>query len=159
MKQAVGMIAAAMEAADPQATNLFRLGAAAFGQEVASVAIDYQSTLSTCANTTVFTPDDAFAATAKDMSLTDVVVGTNAMGSSQVDDITAHVRRVAGKVFSETWVPDQSIREVAAAAHARVFSLDTLLGAPAGGWPDSRYADLLESNLAVLSSALGCESQ
>jgi ABC-type Zn uptake system ZnuABC Zn-binding protein ZnuA len=153
------MIAEAMEAADPQAVRVFRQGAAGFGEEVASAAIDYQSTLSTCASTTMFTPDDAFAATARHMSLTDVVIGAGAVGPSQVDGFAAHVGRVGGRIFSETWVPDQAVRQVATAAHARVSSLDTLLGAPAGGWPDSRYTDRLESNLGVLSSALGCQSQ
>jgi zinc transport system substrate-binding protein len=158
MKRAVAAIATAMEAADPPAARLFEDGATAFTAEVASDGIDYQSTLSTCSRTTMFTPDEAFQAMANDMGLKDVVVGTTPLEAARGAWFADRVEHVGGRIFSETWVSDDAVREVASGAHTKVSALDTLLGAPAGGWPDSRYIDLLESNLGVLSSALGCES-
>jgi ABC-type Zn uptake system ZnuABC Zn-binding protein ZnuA len=159
MKAAVESIAAAMEAANPLAAGLYREGATAFGAEVSSDAIDYQSTLSTCSRTTILTADGAFASMAKDNGLTDVVIGTSPLGAAQVGTLAGQVGRTDGRIFTETWTPDGTVEQVASAVHAKVSTLDTLVGAPAGGWPDSRYVDLLESNLGVLSSALGCESQ
>jgi zinc transport system substrate-binding protein len=159
MKGAVGSIAAAMEAADPAAAGLFREGATSFAAEVSSDGIDYQSTLSTCSRTTILTPDGAFASMAKDNGLTDVIVGTGTLQAAQVETFAGRVERAGGKIFSETWTPDDAVRQVALAVHAKVSTLDTMIGAPAGGWPDGRFVDLLEANLGVLSSALGCESQ
>jgi hypothetical protein len=59
--------------------------------------------------------------------------------------------------FSEPFTGQGTIRAVAAAAHLRVRSLDTLTGPPAGGWPrGATYINLLEANLGALNNALGC---
>lgn len=158
MKQAVGSIAAAMEAADPPAAQVFRQGATDFAAEVSSDGIDYESTLSTCPRTTIFTPDGAFASATSIAGLTNVVVGTSPLSPGRVAALAKEVGRTGGKVFSETWVPDTAIRQVATAAGVKVSALDTLLGPPPHGWPDARYIDLLESNLSALSSALGCST-
>jgi len=159
MQKAVALIAGAMEEADPAAAGLFRQGEQAYAASVQSTGIDYESTLSACPRMTIFTADSAFAAMANDYGLRDVVVGSSS-GASQADvRSAANTVEASGAttVFSESWQPVGLVDAVAATAHVRVRLLDTLAGPPPGGWPhQADYINLMESDLGVLSSALGC---
>ncbi len=159
MQRAVAAIAKAMEAANPGAAGLYRDGEQDFAASVQSTGIDYESTLSACPRSTIFTADDAFGAMARDYGLQDEVVGSGAaVSTSAVAAAAAHVEADgATTVFAEPWVSEGAVVAVAAAAHARIRTLDTLAGPPEGGWPpQANYLNLLESNLGSLSSALGC---
>jgi zinc transport system substrate-binding protein len=159
MVRAVSRIAAAMEAADPRAAGAFRRGEAGFRAEVQSTAIDYESTLSACPRTEIFTPDGAFSAMAHNFGLQDYFLGVGAHPSSAAVRAGAASVDSAGAstLFSEPWVPAGSVVAVARATHTKVATLDTLAGPPAGGWPaNADYINLLEANLGTISSALGC---
>jgi len=159
MQRAVALIAGAMEAADPAATGLFRQGEQAFAASVESTGIDYESTLSACPRTTIFTADSAFAAMSSDYGLRDIAVGSSpAPQPSAVRGAATAMEGVgATTIFSEPWLPSATVDAVAAAAHAKLRVLDTLEGPPPGGWPrQADYIKLMESDLGALSSALGC---
>ena len=152
MQNAVAQLAAAMEAANPPAAALYRQGERAFSDILASTGIDYSSTLSTCLAQTMFTPDQAFSAMAGQYGLKDVVLaGPGATARVEGSDATT--------VFAETWADDRTVEAAAGAAHLRVRVLDTLLGPPAGGWPDrATYIDRLEANLGTLTAGLNCSA-
>lgn len=159
MRQLVPIVEAAMERADPAHADAFKAGGRALEVELDSTAIDYQSTLSTCPRRTVFAADDAFASVARRYDLDYTALGTAAAPDpAKVASDAASVRSAgATAVFSETWVPPATVDAVAAAAGVKVRTLDTLLGAPPGGWPrEATYINLLESNLGRFNDALGC---
>jgi zinc transport system substrate-binding protein len=159
MQKAVGLIAGAMEAADPAAAGLFRQGARAYEASVQSTGIDYESTLSACPRMTIFTVDSAFAAMAGDYGLRDATVGSSSDAAPAAVRAAASAVQAAGAttVFSEPWRPGGLIDAVATTAHVKVRLLDTLAGPPPGGWPrQADYINLMESDLGALSSALGC---
>lgn len=158
MRQLVPIVEAAMERADPAHAGAFKAGGRALEVELDSTAIDYQSTLSTCPRRTVFAADDAFASLARRYDLDYTALGTSAPDPAKVASEAASVRSAgATAIFSETWVPPATVDAVAAAAGAKVRTLDTLLGAPPGGWPrEATYINLLESNLGRFNDALGC---
>jgi len=159
MGRALPVIAAALEKANPGAATLYRDGAEAFGDEVASTEIDYESTLSTCPHRTIVTPDGAFLSVAADYDLVDQVVGTAPHPDAAL--VAAAAARVSAAglttVFSEPFADNATIEAVAAGAHVKVRVLDPLTGPPPGGWPSqANYLNLLEVNLGTLSNALGC---
>jgi ABC-type Zn uptake system ZnuABC Zn-binding protein ZnuA len=157
MQKVVASIAATMVAVNPAAAGLYKDGAEGFNAEVNSDGIDFQSTLATCPRGTIFTADGAFSSMANDYGLKDVVIGTGVADAASIDSVVAQIQRLgATTVFSEPWTPDADVQAVATAAHVKVDTLDTLTGPPAGGWPEANYIALLESDLGVLSSALGC---
>jgi ABC-type Zn uptake system ZnuABC Zn-binding protein ZnuA len=150
----VNRIESAMAAADPEASSLFKAGAQAFEAEVDSTGIDYQNTLAVCPRTTIFTADDAFSAMAAAYGLHDVVVGTSPLSQSAVSALSAQVHTSgAGDVFEEPWAGAAAVRAVAAVTDVGVRTLDTLVGASAGG---TTYIQLLEANLSQLNDALAC---
>ena len=162
MRSAVEQIASAMETADPRDAATFRSGAVAFRDTLGSTDIDYQSTLSTCPRRDVFVPDVAFAEMTRRYGLTlHVVAGVDQPQAAVVRSAVAAIQATATTtVFVETWGPQPAVRAAAAAAGVKVRYLDTLLGAPPGGWPrQATYVNLLEANLGALSSALGCPDQ
>jgi zinc transport system substrate-binding protein len=159
MQRAIAAIARAMEDTNPEAAGLYRSGEQDFSASVESTGIDYESTLSACPRTTIFTADDAFGAMARDYGLRDVVVGSSPDPSqSSVSGAAGEVEAAgATTVFGEPWLSETPIEAIAEAAHAKVRTLDTLAGPPEVGWPaQANYINLLESNLGTLSSALGC---
>ncbi len=155
----VSTVAAAMEAADPAAAPLYRANAASLRAQISSLDISYSSTLSTCPDTTLITPDNAFSTMAASYGLTDIIVGAPSV-ASQIQAATQALQ--AGRttsVITEPWVDNSGVTAVAAAASARVRSLDTLAGPPAGGWPaGANFFGLMEQNLSTLGSILGCAS-
>ncbi len=159
MSRAGPVIATALAAANPPAANSYRAAARAFADAMASTGIDYQSTLSVCPRRTIATPDGAFAGVAQQYDLTDLVVGAAARpDATQVATLAGRVS-AAGltTVFSEPFVSPGTVNPVAAAAHAKVRTLDPLSGPPPGGWPRHvDYLELMEANLGALSAALGC---
>ena len=162
MRSAVAQIATAMEKADPRDAATFRSGAVAFAETLGSTDIDYQSTLSTCPRRDVFTPDVAFAEVTRRYGLTlHVVAGVDQPQAAVVRSAVAAIQATeATTLFVEPWAPQQTVRAAAAAAGVKVRTLDTLLGAPPGGWPrQATYINLLEANLGALASALGCPDQ
>jgi zinc transport system substrate-binding protein len=159
MAKAVALIAGAMEVADPSAAGLFRQGEQAYEASVQSTGIDYESTLSACPRMTIFTTDSAFAAMANDYGLRDIAVGSSSIPVPAAVRSSASALQTAGAttVFSEPWLPEETVDAVASAAHVKVRLLDTLAGPPPGGWPrQADYINLMESDLGALSSALGC---
>jgi len=159
MGRAVTLIAAAMERANPPAASLYRNGAEGFGAEVASTAIDYESTLSACPRSTIVTPDGAFQAVASQYLLTDQIVGTAPIPDAT--SLAAAVARVSAAglttVFSEPFADNGTINGLAIAAHLKVRVLDPLTGSPPEGWPSqANYLTLMEANLGALNNALGC---
>lgn len=157
MGRAVTTIAAAMERADPDAAPLFRRNATSLQAEISSLGIDYSSTLSACPGTVLVTPDDAFNSMAAAYGRRTVVVGP-APSSAQVAAAARTVQQVTSTpVVTEPWVNDDGVAAVAAAAHVKLRTLDTLAAFPAGGWPSGAdYFSLMEQNLGTLSSLLGC---
>jgi ABC-type Zn uptake system ZnuABC Zn-binding protein ZnuA len=158
MGRAVSAIAAALKAANPAAANQYGAGARAFGAEVASTGIDYQSTLSVCPRRTIVTADSAFLGMAHAYGLTDQVVSPAARSEPDLG-AAADSARAAGATtaFREPFVADDAINAVAAAAHLKVRTLDPLTGPPSGGWPrQANYLRLMEANLGALNGALGC---
>jgi zinc transport system substrate-binding protein len=158
MLKTVATIASAMERADPEAVPVFRAGARDVSDSVASTGIDYQSTLSTCPRTTIFTPDRAFAAMARDYGLTDRVV--TAEPRSVAEAASALASTSTTTVFQEPWTANDGIDELVTISHPKVRTLDTLTGPPRRGWPHgATYLGLMEANLGALSRALGCPDQ
>ena len=159
MGRTVTDLAEAMERADPAAATLYRRNASSLQAQISSLGIDFSSTLSTCPDTTLITPDPAFTTMSGSYGLKNVVVGAGA-GPAQVADATAAL--TAGRTraaVTEPWVDNSGVRAVAAAAHVPLRELDTLAGAPAGGWPPgANYFALMEQNLGTLSGILGCPS-
>jgi zinc transport system substrate-binding protein len=148
-----------MEAANPQAAGIYRDGAQAFSDEVDSGGIDYESTLSVCPRTAIFTADSAFSAMAHQYGLQDHVLGAQSTPDTATVAALARQVRASGAttVFSEPWASSATVAAVAAAAGVKVRRLDTLAAPPPGGWPaGSDYVNLMESNLGALSSALSC---
>ena len=97
-------------------------------------------------------------AAAKDKVSERVAAATEELAGGLTEAAAAAEVAQAGAttVLAETWTSDADIEAVAAVAHVKVRTLDILTGPPAGGWPQSNYIALLESDLGVLSNALGC---
>ena len=154
----ISRIESAMAAADPPAASLFKAGAQALTAEVDSTGIDYQTTLSVCPHTTMFTVDGAFASMASTYGLHVVKLGSSTPSASATPRLASLVRSSGvSDVFAQTWADDAGVRTVALAAGVGVKTLDTLLGAPSGGWPPhTGYVQLLEANLGALDGALSC---
>jgi ABC-type Zn uptake system ZnuABC Zn-binding protein ZnuA len=159
MQRAVTLMGAAMQRANPPAGGKYRAGAAAFASSIESTGIDYQSTLSVCPRRTIVTPDAAFAGMARQVGLTDQVVGTS------ISPDPAHVKAQAAAAtaadvttaFAQPFVTDATVRAVAQSAGLKIRTLDPLTGPPPGGWPrQANYLRLMEANLGTLSAALGC---
>ena len=151
----ISRIESAMAAADPPAASLFKAGAQALTAEVDSTGIDYQTTLSVCPHTTMFTVDGAFASMASTYGLHVVKLGSSTPSASAAPRLASLVRSSGvSDVFAQTWADDAGVRTVALAAGVGVKTLDTLLGAPSGGWPPhTGYVQLLEANLGALDGA------
>ncbi len=158
MGRAVSAIAAALETANPAASNVYRNGAQAFSAEVASTGIDYESTLSVCPRRTIVTADGAFVGMARTYGLHDQVISAAAQSGVALHAAAAAVRATdATTAFREPFVATGAIDAVAAAAHLKLRTLDPLMGPPPGGWPrQADYIRLMEANLGALNSALGC---
>jgi len=158
MHRYVARLETAMIQADPPAAPIFRAGAQAFEAEIDSTGIDYENTLSVCPHRSIFTPDRALSAMALAYGLQDVAVGTGAPNPDTLPTIASQVSSSGtGAVFAETWVDQRSVQALADAAGVKLSTIDTLTGAPAGGWPhQATYIQLLEVNLAALDRALSC---
>ncbi len=159
MQRAVTLMAAAMQRADPPAADTYRSGAEAFSASVESTGIDYQSTLSVCPRRTILTPDAAFAGVARQVGLTDQVVGTSTPPDpAHVQaQATAAAAASVSTAFVEPFVADATVRAVARSAGLKIRTLDPLTGPPPQGWPpQANYLRLMEANLGALSAALGC---
>jgi zinc transport system substrate-binding protein len=153
MERAIGALATAMQQANPAAARLYQAGARGFTAELESTGIDYESTLSVCGTNVIFTPDRAFVDMAQQYGLQDKIL--DSAGS-----IAAVRDSSATTLFSEPWVSDDLVDQIASEAHKKVRNLDTLAGAPQGGWPrQANYINLLEADLGTLSSALGCPNE
>ena len=158
MERIVTSIGAAMKNANPAAGGLYRDGTEAYTAAIHSTGIDFESTLSTCRRLTIFTADQAFEAASKTFGLEDRAVGT---GEPATDATVSQIRATgATTVFSESYqspAEARAVMAVAAATGAKIRNLDTLTGAPPGGWPhQATYLNLMEANLGALVRALGC---
>jgi ABC-type Zn uptake system ZnuABC Zn-binding protein ZnuA len=157
MGRAVASLAAAMERADPAAGPLYRRNLSSLQARIASLGGDYSSTLGTCPNPVLVTPDDALDATAASYGIKVVVAGPRpspAAVAAAVADLRA---AGTGAVLTEPWVDNAGVDAVASAGSAALHAFDTLAGPPPGGWPrGAGYFALMEQNLGTLSGALGC---
>ena len=153
MQRVTSALATAMEQANPAAAGLYEAGARAFSSELESTGIDYQNTLDACAVNVIFTPDGAFVDMAHQYGLQDLILDSpRSIGLVQNSDATT--------LFSEPWVSDALIGQIATETHKKVRTLDTLAGIPPGGWPHGAgLINLLEADLGALSSALGCPNE
>jgi zinc transport system substrate-binding protein len=155
MLRAVAAMAATLEAANPANGSVYRSGARAFSDEVASTGIDYQSTLSGCPRRTIVTADGAFVGMAHSYGLNDQIVGST--GTSIASATTVAQAKGVTTAFSEPFVEAGPVDAVAAGAHLKLRVLDPLTGPPPGGWPrQADYIRLMEANLGALNGALGC---
>lgn len=150
---------AAFSAANPAAASTYANGATDVAAEMSSVAADFQNSLSDCPRHVIVTADGSFAAMSRSFGLTDAVAGASASPApadvARAADTVRNAR--ATTVFSEPWVPSATVTAAAGVAGAKVRTLDTLIGAPSGGWPKgATLARLLENDLTVVTSALQC---
>lgn len=159
MEKATPILGAAMIRADPSAASTIKNGEADFNDELESLDIDYQNTLSDCPSKAIVTPDDAFRPTAARYGFTDVIVGVgNDPSPTQVERAAASIRSSgATTVFTESWAANGLAVAAANAAHVKVRSIDTLVGPPPKGWPaGATYFALIEQDLSAIKSALQC---
>jgi zinc transport system substrate-binding protein len=167
MEQAGRTIAAAMERANPKAAATYRTGLENLEADLSSLDADYQSTLSTCPDTTFVTVDDAFAGLhprypVVDKAITDAPL-TPTPSSEQVRAETAAIRATgAKKIYKETWIPESDILAATTETGVQVATISTLEGPPTpAGWPYAegrKYESLMEANLTTISDALHCPS-
>jgi zinc transport system substrate-binding protein len=159
MQKAAKLIGAAMIKADPAGKSNIANGEADFNDELESISIDYEQTLSDCPDNTIVTPDNAFTRTAGQFGFTDLVVGaSNTPSAAEVAAAAKAIRNTdAVTVFSEPWTANAVALDAAAADHVKVRSIDTLAGPPPGGWPSgTTYFDLIEQDLGSIKDALQC---
>jgi ABC-type Zn uptake system ZnuABC Zn-binding protein ZnuA len=154
-------LAAALTAADPAGRTTYTNGATDVVAEDSSLDADLHDSLSDCPRTTIVTPDGVFEDLASANGITDRPLTSSA---SAVDSAAAGAaaattveRARVTTVFSEPYVDDAVVTAAARAAGVKVKSLDTLVGQPAGGYPEQAdYSDELEKDLGVLTAALSC---
>lgn len=159
MENILPIISAALMAANPKAASSYRNGERDFYEQVSSASNDYQAALSACPRNQIAAPDAALDTMASDYRLRLHQLGTSASPSpAQVTDGAATISSSeTTTVFSEPWVPAETIDAVAARTGAKVRVFDTLEAPPAGGWPPhNSYIIGVENNLHTLASALGC---
>ena len=156
MGRMVTALTNAMAAADPQAAPLFRRNATGIEAQISSLGIDWSSTLESCPGTTILTPDNALTQMAADYGLKDqVVAGVPLAG--QIAALALQLK-TGGRVaaLTEQWVDDGGVQAVAAAAHLSPHAFNTLIDPPAAPSSSTTYFSVMERNLGVISSALGC---
>lgn len=161
MQREAKVVAGALAAANPRAAGRYANGERDYFEQLASVAIDYQSGLVDCARKVIAAPDRALGGVAAQYRLRLVQVGAiTPPDPAQVGRAAAAVNAAGVRtVFREPWVPAATVDAVAAATGAQVRTFDTLEAPPAGGWPKgATYITLLETNLAALTSALTCST-
>ncbi|MGH9077696.1 MAG: metal ABC transporter solute-binding protein, Zn/Mn family, partial [Acidimicrobiales bacterium] len=158
MARAAGLVAAALEAADPAGRATYQAGAADERAVLGTLGIDYQSTLAGCIHNVAVVPDGAFAGTARYGVSLDVV----GPGATAAEVAAAAAAARAGGVsaaFSEPPASAASVDEVGRQAHLRVLALDTLDGPPLAVEPSGYgYFNRMEGDLARLASGLDCPS-
>lgn len=154
-------LAAALSDANPAAAATYANGARDVAAQMSSLSADLHTTLAGCSRHQVVAADGTFAALAAAAGLVNVAVGVAPDPSpGQVAQAAAVIRATRSTVaFREPWVRDATVRAAAGAAGVRVRTLDTLIGAPATGWPrGASYQRLLEADLGVLTTVLSCPS-
>lgn len=154
MEQAATALGNKLEALDPAAAGAFRNGVRDFNANMASVGVDYQSSLGNCQYQTLFVPDDAFGAMAAQYSLRLHVV---AAGGVTAATAAARAQSYHG-LFAEPPLPASQMTQLAAQGKAKLGELDTMDGLPIKTEPaNSTYVDRLEANLKYLTGGLYCQ--
>jgi zinc transport system substrate-binding protein len=156
MQKALTAIVAAMSAADPGASPLFRRNAGGLAAELQSLGIDYSSTFSACPGTVIVTPDTAFSAMAGDYGLRDIVVGPHPPPTAIPGLVSSLPSNSKAAGIEEPWVDGSGVAEAAAAGHFNVRPAATLIADPAAPAPADTYFAQMEQLLGTLSRALGC---
>jgi ABC-type Zn uptake system ZnuABC Zn-binding protein ZnuA len=157
MERATTVIASALTRANPAAGSTYSNGARDFSDVLSSLGIDYQNTLSDCPHHTLFTANGAFSGLASRYGLVDHPIGGSLSPAEVQRGAAAITASQVGTVFSQPWVSSAAVTAAAHAAHVKVRLLNTLEGAPAGGWPKpASYFNLMEANLGAISRGLQC---
>jgi ABC-type Zn uptake system ZnuABC Zn-binding protein ZnuA len=161
MGRAVAAVTKAMADADAPAAPLYESNARSVQAQITSLGFDYSSTLQACPGTTLAVPDQAFSGMAADYGLRIHIVAPSA-STAAISSLAASLQ--SGGVVaavSEPWVDNTGLDGLASVAHLHVHRVDTLAGVPATGsgtGGTGGYFSLMEQNLGVLSSALGCNT-
>lgn len=152
-------VAQRLAAVDPAHAAEYRARANALGAELAALDRAYQEGLASCARREIVTSHAAFGYLAERYNLRQVAV----TGLSPDEEASpAHLAQVASTarahgattIFFETLVSNRVAQTVAREIGARAAVLDPLEGLAPGSTGD--YFTVMQQNLAVLRSALGC---
>ena len=165
MEAVASQIATTLEAADPKARSTMQNGLENFQAQLDALDDDYQSTLSACPDVKLVTVNDAFGILHPRYQVTDTPIAPAGSTGLPTKATTAYEVKVirstgAKEIYNESWIPQSDFFTATALTGVKVQTLDTLAGAPQGGWKlDSdgkKYVSLMETNLGTISSALRC---
>ncbi len=166
MKGVARRIASALEAADPKAIGTFRNGLDNLEAQLDSLDADYQSTLSSCPDTTIVTVNHAFDVLDPYYPVTVRAIepiGTTAglpSKATERHEVAAIKATGTKEIYNESWIPGSDIIAATVTTRVKIGTLDTLSGAPSGGWmlsaDGSKYVSLMENNLGTIAAALHC---
>lgn len=152
-------LAAVLTAIDPKLAQTFANGARDVVAQDSSLSADLHVTLSDCPRSTIVTPDGTFADFAAANGITDRPIGTTPSPTpGQVDAAATEIRSTrATTAFTEPWTNDALITAATRQAGVKAAHLDTLVGAPAAGYPKgATYTCELEEDLGAMTVALSC---
>jgi ABC-type Zn uptake system ZnuABC Zn-binding protein ZnuA len=150
MQAVTAHVAAQLSAADPGGRRAYQEAATVYEAQLASLEIDYQSSLADCGRHDIVTADHGFAAVGAQFGFTD---------HAATDPGVAGLIRAKGLpvVFTEAGVPTAAALALAQATHTQVGLLATLtVLTPEEQAAGATYLSLMTDNLAALSSALDC---
>lgn len=151
---AAGALSKALLRADPAGKRQFENGARDFESLAASVASDYNSSLTTCPLREFVTPNDAFGRMASAFSLVEVPLDT----TGEKKTLATIAQYSIPGVFSEQGAPSGALARLASLDHLKVESLDPMELTPAPGTKYQSYFDTMEANLQALEGPLECDT-
>lgn len=158
MQAAANSLAAKLTALDPAGASAYRNGVRDFNDNLYSVGIDYQSSLSGCEYNVLFTPDSAFATVAARYGLRLHSLPAGSGNAAVNSAATLAATQSFHALFAEPPLPSPQITALAARGRSGIGQLDTMDGPPIRAEPaKSTYLDRLEANLTYLTGALYCQ--
>lgn len=153
------LIAKALTAANPAAASNYANSEKDFYEQLSSAGIDFQTALTSCPEKNIAGPDATLQAVASEYHLRLHQLGDSAAPSpAEVSRAAAVISASHAAVFSEPWVSDATVRAAAGQSGARVRSLKTLETPPPGTGSHNTYVALVQTDLAILTAGLGCNS-
>jgi zinc transport system substrate-binding protein len=158
----VAQIESALAAAAPADASTFRHNAAAFEQQITTLASDYASGLASCQRTTIVTNHAAFGYLASEYGLTqDAISGLapdaepSAQRLAQLKDLVQ--REGITTIFTEDLVSPKVAETLANEAGVSTAVLHTLEGLTADEVAaGDNYISQMRENLTTLEDVLGC---